>query len=110
MLWGYTLYYQNVRWLRTKSSEFISQISTNSYTIVLLTKTWLEDSIPSSQYSSPCHSVFRKDRDYASMGQRYEGGVLTAMDASLCASRRYAIELYWNVYGSRLRPATGLII
>lgn len=34
---------------------------------------------------SPCYFVFRGVRDFANMGQKYGGGVVTAVDTSLRA-------------------------
>lgn len=89
-----TVYYQNVRGIRTKASEFMSGIVGTSFTVLCLTETWLEEGISSSNYFPPCYSVFRRDRDYANTGQIYGGGVLTAVDASWRAWRRHDLESY----------------
>lgn len=58
-----TLYYQNVRGLRTKADDFYSNVATANYPILCLTETWLDDSCASAQYFTPGYTVFRRDRN-----------------------------------------------
>lgn len=75
-----TLYYQNVRGLRTTADDFYSNVATANYPILCLTETWLDDSCASAQYFTPGYTVFRRDRNYALTNQKRGGGVLILVD------------------------------
>lgn len=73
-----SIFYQNTRGLRTKTNVFYRNVSVNSYDIILLTETWLLDSIKDSELFDDRYVVFRHDRDYLATQQKYGGGVLIA--------------------------------
>lgn len=77
---AFSIYYQNVRGLRSKTSDFKSQVLANNYDIVVLTETWLLPSINSSELFDARYNVYRRDRDYDNTGQKYGGGVLIAVN------------------------------
>lgn len=89
-----TIYYQNVRGLRTKDAEFLSEAMSSTYSIICLTETWLVDGISSSNYFPPKYEVYRRDRDYVKTGKSLGGGVLIAADRSLKVHRRSDLECY----------------
>lgn len=105
-----TLYYQNVRGLRTKSPELLCEISSCSYDIICLTETWLNEEIPSSLYFTPRYAVFRKDRDYRATGQKYGGGALIAIDCGYNAIRRSDLEDEIECVWTEIPVADGLNI
>lgn len=73
-----SVYYQNVRGLRTKSREFYGNSCTHEHEIVVLTETWLNGDHSSSEYFDTSFNAFRKDRcDTGSQFHR-GGGVLIA--------------------------------
>lgn len=59
-----TIYYQNVRGLRTKASTFFSNVICSNYSIICITETWLEPKISTKDYFPPCFNVYRQDRDF----------------------------------------------
>lgn len=73
-----TIYYQNVRGLRTKTDSFYRQVSLNSYDVIVLTETWLIDGLLNSELFDDRYIVWRRDRDYSVTGQSRGGGVLIA--------------------------------
>lgn len=83
-----TVYYQNVRGLRTKTNTFYRNIQVNSYDIIALTETWLTDSVFDNELFDDRYLVWRRDRNYASTGQSLGGGVLIAVRRELVADGR----------------------
>lgn len=77
------VYYQNVRGLRTKTTAFYRNICLNSYDVVVLTETWLNDSISDSELFDDRFMVWRRDRDYTLTCQDRGGGVLIAIRKDL---------------------------
>lgn len=45
-----SIYYQNIRGLRTKTSQLLRNTGMNSYDILSLTETWLIDGIANSEF------------------------------------------------------------
>lgn len=91
---SFTLYYQNVRGLRTKSKPFFDNVVLNNYDVYCITETWLPHHIVSTDYFTDEYTVFRNDRNYAATGQKYGGGVLIALKKPFRAVRRSDLELY----------------
>lgn len=91
---SFTVYYQNVRGLRTKSKPFYDNVALSNYDAYCITETWLPQHIGSADYFTAEYTVFRNDRDYATTGQKYGGGVLIALKKCFCAFRRPDLELY----------------
>lgn len=56
------IYYQNVRGLRTKIDDFYLAVGEKEYDVIVLTETWLDECIFSSQLFGNNFSVFRTDR------------------------------------------------
>ena len=75
-----SVYYQNVRGLNTKISDFYTNVHLENYDIILLTETWLTASTTSSMLFPAHYNVFRCDRQ----GKR-GGGVLIAVNSKLNA-------------------------
>lgn len=78
-----TIYYQNVRGLRTKTSEFYRQVCLNSYPIIILTETWLLDGVLSSELFDERYVIWRRDRDLGLTRQSRGGGILIATQRDL---------------------------
>ena len=55
------IYYQNVRGMRTKISEVYHSIQAESYEIIALTETWLNESFNSKEMFTDYYQVFRSD-------------------------------------------------
>lgn len=80
-----SIYYQNVRGLRTKSHTFLSNILNSNYDIICITETWLSDSFYNSEYFDNRYEVFRCDRDLLSTNSKGPGGgVCIAVRRELC--------------------------
>lgn len=58
MLRNLTLYYQNVRGIRTKAEVFASSVIGRRFDIVCLTEMWLCDGIDISDYFGSDYSFF----------------------------------------------------
>lgn len=76
------LLYQNVRGLRTKTNDFYNNVLVCDADIILITESWLCDSILDAELSSAKYGVFRRDR--GSLG----GGVMILSAAHLGARAR----------------------
>lgn len=87
------IYYQNVRGLRTKASDFFCNVTCTDFSIFCITETWLCPEILSGEYFSSDFLVHRSDRDL-SRGKKTGGGVLIAHDRSLKCNRRADLETY----------------
>lgn len=73
-----SIYYQNVRGLRTKIRELYLSLVECEYDIVVLTETWLHDGISSAEFAGN-FSVYRCDRSVHSSDSERGGGVLIAV-------------------------------
>lgn len=77
------IFYQNVRGLRTKTKEFLTNVLNSDYDVICITETWLHPGIFDSELFDPRYSVYRVDRDYDRLGLRMGGGVLVAVRRGL---------------------------
>lgn len=102
-----SIFYQNVRGLRTKADEFMSNLITADLDVICLSETWLCDGIPNSNYFTPNYNVYRRDRDYISTGQKLGGGVLIALHSSLESHRRFDLESYSECVWVEIKTADG---
>lgn len=84
----FSIYYQNVRGLRTKTIQFKRNLQLNNYDVVVLNETWLLDGIKSEELFGDVYCVWRRDRDYAEREQSRGGGVLIAVRRRLAARVR----------------------
>lgn len=83
-----TIYYQNVRGLRTKSQKFLSQVAQSDYSIICLTESWLTSDFYDGEYFDKRYSVLRCDRSPTESGLLRGGGVAVAVRTELCPLRR----------------------
>lgn len=87
-----SIYYQNVRGLRTKTNEFLTNILSRDIDIIVLTETWLNDNIHCSELFDKCYTVYRADRDLNLTTKKDGGGCLVAVK-----SKYYSCRLnYWE--------------
>lgn len=73
-----SIYYQNVRGLRTKTTDVFRKGCLSSYSIIICTETWLVDSVSNSELLDDRYLVWRRDRNYTLTNQVKGGGVLIA--------------------------------
>lgn len=88
-----SIYYQNVRGMRTKNDTFLLEIMANSYAVLLLCETWLNSNIYDSEFFDNRYVVFRMDRNSAVTGLSRGGGCLIAIRSDLHSMRRTEWEL-----------------
>lgn len=88
-----SVYYQNVRGLRTKVLNFYNSLLNADYDLIILTETWLHSGIISSEVFDDRFAVYRSDRGGGDGCQR-GGGVLIAVRRSL--QSELCIELCQN--------------
>ncbi|CAH2096742.1 unnamed protein product [Euphydryas editha] len=81
------IYYQNVRGLRTKTTDFKQSLMCNNFDIIITTETWLCDSIFDRELADNRYDVFRQDRNLKSSNKKTGGGVMTLVRCGLDASR-----------------------
>ena len=72
----FTILYQNCRGLKTKTNEFLNSIESSNYDVILVTETWLTDSINDGELFDNRYSVIRKDRNNEIANKKGGGGVL----------------------------------
>lgn len=77
------IYYQNVRGLRTKIDSFFLAVTEADYDVIVLTETWLDDRIFSTQLFGALYTVFRTDRSNENSRKSRGGGVLIAVSSKL---------------------------
>ncbi|XP_055643111.1 uncharacterized protein LOC129779577 [Toxorhynchites rutilus septentrionalis] len=77
------IYYQNVRGLRTKIDDFFLAAQDSCYDVIVLTETWLDDRIQSTQLFGSLYTVFRTDRSPKNSAKSRGGGVLIAASCRL---------------------------
>ena len=77
------IYYQNVRGLNTKIQEFFVSACDLFYDVVVLTETWLSDSVHSSELFPNYYSIARCDRSFAVVNRTRGGGVLIAFSPKI---------------------------
>lgn len=78
------IYYQNIRGLRTKTHNFYRQLSLENYDIIILTETWLNESVCSAELFDDRYIVYRRDRNNS---KKDGGGVLIAVLKSIKSKR-----------------------
>lgn len=81
-------YYQNVRGLRTKSHNFLSQIAATDYDFICVTESWLTPDFYDREYFDSRYVVFRCDRSHEESGATRGGGVMVAVRTKLMPLRR----------------------
>lgn len=72
-----SVYYQNVRGLRTKTATFFENVLTSDSGLIVLTETWLHSDIYSAELFNDVFLVYRCDR--SSVDKIRGGGVLIAV-------------------------------
>ena len=70
-----TIYYQNVRGLRTKTNQLYLSLSSSDYDVIAFSETWLNGKILNSELSSE-YNIYRADRNPGTSGLERGGGVL----------------------------------
>lgn len=100
------LLYQNVRGLRTKTNDFYNNVLLCSHDIIMVTETWLCNSILDSELCDSKYSIFRRDR--GTLG----GGVMLLCNSRLQARARPEwecddLECVWATIPSHMVGSNG---
>lgn len=109
------IYYQNSRGLRSKITDFNLRVSESLFDCVVLSETWLDPQINSSQLFGDDYTVFRVDRNPANSNKRCGGGVAIAVrrhlsSALLTSAMDDSLEQLWvTVSGLNAKLAIGVI-
>jgi hypothetical protein len=82
------IFYQNVRGLGTKCTNFYDNVCINDSKITCITVTWLNDSFCNRNLFPDDYFVFRADRVHTDFSLTRGGGVLTAVHRSLSGCKR----------------------
>lgn len=91
---AFNIYYQNVRGLRTKTEEFFNSLTMLSHTIdcIVLTETWLNETILDNEIVPSNYNLFRKDRDPIRSGKSRGGGVAVLVKSEFPSFRCQNLE------------------
>ena len=85
--------YQNVRGLRSKTSETLMNACNMDAPILCLSETWLSHDIQDSELLLNLFSVYRSDRNFIASGKSRGGGVLFARQEYL-KCRQISLSTY----------------
>lgn len=78
-----TVYYQNVRGLKTKLNEIYKNCLSEDFDIIVLVETWLNEGISSSELLDDRYVIYRFDRNFNTSAKKDGGGVLIACKRNL---------------------------
>lgn len=79
-----SVFYQNVRGLRSKLNEFKIAITANNHDIIFVSESWLNNDIFDSEVVDVCeYTLFRRDRSSTASLKTDGGGVFIAVRSSL---------------------------
>lgn len=87
-----SVYYQNVRGLRSKIEDTKLNILCNNFDIICLTETNLQEHILSSEIFDSRYIVFRKDRNLSMIEASAGGGCLIAVKSEIFSNRMLHFE------------------
>lgn len=88
-----SIYYQNVRGMRSKLQDIYKSVLSLDYEIIILTETWLNCDIFDAEIFDDRYQVFRRDRQSKTMNEGKEGGgVLIAVQKCFDAYRNSNLE------------------
>lgn len=87
-----SIFYQNVRGLRTKSNEFSLNLEAFDADITCITESWLTEGFLNSEYSSNRFHIHRRDRNYTSSNTSRGGGSIIIHKNNLRSTRIMEME------------------
>ena len=79
---SFTVYYQNVRGLRTKTNDLLLALSHCDYDVIALTETWLNESFRNTELAQN-YTIYRCDRNAQTSRFTRGGGVMIAVKNGL---------------------------
>lgn len=82
-----SIYYQNVRGLRTKTDDFYHSSLQSDFDVICITETWLNNTVNSSELFSDNYNVYRSNRSFQATFKKDGGGVAIGVRTSLLSSQ-----------------------
>ena len=79
LLSSLSIYYQNARGINSKLVELFNSLLTCNFELIILTETWLTDSVANSEFCPDNFEIYRSDRKFNKTTLTRGGGVLIAM-------------------------------
>jgi hypothetical protein len=76
-----------VRSLRNKLTEFYNGIISSKFDVVIISETWLNDSVLDNELCNSSYYIFRSDRDFITCQCSRGGGVLVAVSTAFVVER-----------------------
>ena|SRR5436190_14049986 len=77
-----SIYYQNVRGIKTKLHNIYNEISANDFDLIFFSETWLNSSVLNSEICD-CNKYFVYRRDRCDINKSQGGGVLILVKNNL---------------------------
>lgn len=87
-----SIYYQNVRGLRTKTDELLIGLHESEWDIICLTETWLNDGINTAELITNKQLAHRRDRNYERSKTTRGGGCMIIQSKQIDSFRRFDLE------------------
>lgn len=88
-----SIYYQNVRGLRTKTNDLFKNVVCGYFDIIVFTETWLNSGVHDNELFDDRYNVFRRDRESSGFHNKKDGGgVLIAVSKHLKSHRLHLCE------------------
>lgn len=78
-----SIYYQNARGLKSKTHSFYTSSCESNFDIIVITETWLDDSVSNSEIVPSYYNMVRADRKFAMVDRSTGGGVFIALSSSI---------------------------
>lgn len=86
------IYYQNARGLKTKCNVILNNVLAEDYDMIIITETWLNDSVFSGEILDDRYVIYRRDRDPRVANKCDGGGVLIAIKNKFVSERIPTLE------------------
>lgn len=86
------IYYQNARSIRGKLNDLYLSSLKVDYDIIVITETWLNDSVLDAEVLNDNYRIYRRDRESTSGSKLDGGGVLIAISNKINSSRLSDLE------------------
>lgn len=89
-----SLYYQNIRGMRTKLQDIYTEVLSHNIDVLVITETWLHEGIFDAEIFDDRYHIFRRDRCSSNYykSKKDGGGVLIAIKKKFNAQRVKALE------------------
>lgn len=89
-----SIYYQNVRGLRTKCDDFYISALNHDYDVIVLVETWLNATVYDHEYLDNRYNIYRRDRNSTCSypSKKEGGGVCVAVHKRLQSIRKLSWE------------------